>query len=91
MKFAHQYQIVLEREAFPTEWINSAISYRQLKKCINEVQRELASIGLDPSTLSQLSEAAETGRSPASNGGNIGNSPASFQYLFQGALPVSVN
>lgn len=60
MKFGHAYKEFLEHGGFPADWIASAISYQQLKKCIKRVKSELASIGLDPETLQQLLERAET-------------------------------
>lgn len=54
MKFAHEYKDYLQNSGFPAEWVDSALSYGQLKKCIKKVKRELASIGLDPATLQEL-------------------------------------
>jgi E3 ubiquitin-protein ligase BAH len=52
MKFARSFDKALkEAGEFPPTWINAAISYRQLKKCIKDVQRELLEIGLDNETL----------------------------------------
>jgi E3 ubiquitin-protein ligase BAH len=62
MKFAHEYQEQLVKEGFPPHWVSSSISYGQLKKCIKRVTRELASIGLDASTLHQLLQSVETSR-----------------------------
>ena len=39
---------------YPTRWLDSAIPYSQLKKCLKKVQRELRELGLDPETLQQL-------------------------------------
>jgi E3 ubiquitin-protein ligase BAH len=54
MKFAHDFDEALKREEYPQEWVDSAISYRQLKKCIKKVQAELKSFGLDAQTLELL-------------------------------------
>ncbi|KAI9822356.1 MAG: hypothetical protein M1827_000075 [Pycnora praestabilis] len=54
MKFAHTYEAVLRKDGFPAHWVQSAISYRQLKKCIKKVQKELGALGLDPDTLQHL-------------------------------------
>lgn len=54
MKFAHEFKDALEREGFPPHWIESAIPYGQLKKCIKKVKRELESFGLDSQTLGLL-------------------------------------
>lgn len=54
MKFAHSYVSTLENEGFPSQWVRSAISYRQLKKCIKRVQSELLSLGLSPDVLNRF-------------------------------------
>ena len=54
MKFAHEFDASLKKEEYPQEWLDSAISYRQLKKCIRKVQEELQGLGLDPYMLEQL-------------------------------------
>ena len=64
MKFAHEYQEVLHKAEFPydfpKQWIDSAISYGQLKKCIKKVERELSSLGLDAETLKRLLQVVDT-------------------------------
>lgn len=59
MKFGHVFKETLKREGFPPDWVESAISYSQLKKCINRLTRELAELGLDPQTLKQLLKQVE--------------------------------
>lgn len=59
MKFARLFQEHLANDGYPPAWVNSAISYGQLKKCIKRVQRELITIGLDADTLHQLLSLAE--------------------------------
>ncbi|KAK8044872.1 hypothetical protein PG993_004896 [Apiospora rasikravindrae] len=54
MKFAQEFKKALQREGFPQRWIDSAIPYGQLKKCLKKVTRELETIGLDRDTLAQL-------------------------------------
>ncbi len=39
---------------FPPRWVDLAIPYGQLKKCLKKVQRELGEFGLDPETLRLL-------------------------------------
>lgn len=56
MKFGQEYQATLAGEDFPQHWRDSAIEYKDLKKCINKIHRELESIGLDAETLAHLSE-----------------------------------
>jgi hypothetical protein len=54
MKFGHAFKQSLRNEGFPPEWVDSAISYSQLKKCIKRLTDELRQVGLDPETLSKL-------------------------------------
>lgn len=54
MKFAHEYEAALQQDDYPQHWVESAISYRQLKKCIKKVQRELSMVRLDASTIAAL-------------------------------------
>jgi E3 ubiquitin-protein ligase BAH len=54
MKFGQAFKQSLQNEGFPPDWVESAISYSQLKKCINRLREELQQVGLDPVTLSKL-------------------------------------
>ncbi|KAL8735665.1 MAG: hypothetical protein Q9166_000834 [cf. Caloplaca sp. 2 TL-2023] len=54
MKFAREYEATLEQEQFPQHWIQSSISYRQLKKCIRQIQIELSQLGLDAEAVEHL-------------------------------------
>lgn len=54
MKFAREYEATLKQEQYPQHWINSSISYRQLKKCIRKIQLELQELGLDSERIKQL-------------------------------------
>lgn len=54
MKFARQFDEALRKQEYPQDWIDSAISYRKLKKCIRKVREELQSLGLDRETLRHL-------------------------------------
>ncbi|KAI9773437.1 MAG: hypothetical protein M1840_007653 [Geoglossum simile] len=75
MKFGHEFQEALKRDDFPQHWVESAIAYGQLKRCIKRVQGELSRLGLDVHTLNQLLQAV----------GNSGSSAhAPFQYSFAG-------
>ena len=58
MKFGHDFEASLDKGEFPKEWLDSAISYKQLKKCIKKVQKELGSLGLDSQTLNALWKAS---------------------------------
>lgn len=51
MKFAREFDTSLQKGEFPQAWLDSAISYRKLKKCIRKVQEELQELGLDRKTL----------------------------------------
>lgn len=44
----------VQRLDFPAHWVNHAIPYSQLKKCLKKVARELHELGLDPETLREL-------------------------------------
>ena len=54
MKFGQDFGAALARGEYPPDWVNSAISYKKLKKCIKRVQQELLSLGLDKETLDAL-------------------------------------
>lgn len=54
MKFAHGFKESLATQDFPPHWVQSAIPYSQLKKCLKKVQRELQDLGLDQETLRDL-------------------------------------
>jgi E3 ubiquitin-protein ligase BAH len=59
MKFGHTFQEALAADTYPPEWVAAAIRYRQLKKCIKKVQKELVSLGLCGKTLQQLVDNGE--------------------------------
>ncbi|KAM5372942.1 hypothetical protein ACJZ2D_007279 [Fusarium nematophilum] len=54
MKFGHDFKEILGNHDFPPRWVNNAIPYSQLKKCLKKVSRELHELGLDPETLREL-------------------------------------
>lgn len=82
MKFAHTFNETLSSENFPPEWQAAAIQYRQLKKCIKRLQRELDELGLSVETLKSLiCECRDQG---CGDGGNGGHGPM-LQYMFDGA------
>ncbi|KAI6377153.1 hypothetical protein MCOR25_002650 [Pyricularia grisea] len=60
MKFGQEFKEVLLREGYPPKWVDSAIPYGQLKKCLKKVRRELHDLGLDPEILRQLLAAHAT-------------------------------
>ncbi|KAF2685863.1 hypothetical protein K458DRAFT_18577 [Lentithecium fluviatile CBS 122367] len=68
MKFGQVFKQALRNEGFPSEWIDSAISYQQLKKCINRLTDELAQLGLDPATLDKLLKHVEDYNASAAKG-----------------------
>ena len=67
MKFGHDYAKILSKGDFPQEWIDSAIDYKELKKCIKKVQQELQGLGLDAKTLNDLWKASD-GEEPMGEG-----------------------
>lgn len=54
MKFGTQFSDALRKEEFPSQWVDSAINYKKLKKCIKRVRGELLELGLDHETLDAL-------------------------------------
>ncbi|KAF4967092.1 hypothetical protein FSARC_5313 [Fusarium sarcochroum] len=54
MKFGHDFKETLRAQDFPAHWVDHAIPYSQLKKCLKKVARELHELGLDPETLREL-------------------------------------
>lgn len=70
MKFGQEYAAALARDEFPQHWLDSAIEYKQLKKCIKKVQRELESIGLDAPTIEKLAQWLKTPDEQRQDGGN---------------------
>jgi E3 ubiquitin-protein ligase BAH len=54
MKFAHSFKDSLASQDFPSHWVDQAIPYGQLKKCLKHVTKELQEYGLDPETLRAL-------------------------------------
>ncbi|KFZ13201.1 hypothetical protein V501_03812 [Pseudogymnoascus sp. VKM F-4519 (FW-2642)] len=83
MKFAHEFKEALEREGFPPHWVEAAIPYGQLKKCIKKVERELKSFGLDAQTLGLLVPSSDQ-KDQNSNDGT----PVGFKYRFAGDSDV---
>lgn len=56
MKFGHEYSLALANAGFPAEWVDKAIEYKHLKKCIKKVHNELEDLGLDEDTLAVLGD-----------------------------------
>lgn len=54
MKFAKVLERTLQQEDLPSEWIEAAIQYKLLKKCISKVVKELAFLGLSLTDLKVL-------------------------------------
>jgi E3 ubiquitin-protein ligase BAH len=80
MKFGHVFKQSLRNEGFPPEWVDSAISYSQLKKCINRLTDELRQVGLDPATLSKLLQHVEDYNASTEN--LLDHRP--FEYILSG-------
>ena len=89
MKFGHTYQECLLKGGFPPEWVESAISYRKLKKCIHKVEGELASLGLDPNTLSSLLRHVEKTNVETADAENVEEKP--FEYVLAKDEEVSTD
>ena len=51
MKFAKVLEQTLVEEEIPDDWVEAAIKYKTLKKCINQVVKELSLLGLGQNTL----------------------------------------
>jgi len=79
MKFGAEYQEALKKEEYPSQWLNSAISYKKLKKCINRVREELLDLGLNRETLEALWQHVGT---EASSGSKDLNAERMLQYQF---------
>ena len=78
MKFAHEFKDALEKGGFPPHWVESAIPYGQLKKCIKKVKRELEAFGLDSQTLRLLTVQKSEDEEPGSG------APIAFKYKLAG-------
>lgn len=81
MKFGHAFKQSLRNEGFPPDWVESAISYSQLKKCINRLTDELRQVGLDPDTLSQLLKHVEDYNASADDDDDKARP---FEYILNG-------
>lgn len=77
MKFGHEFAASLQKGEYPQEWVDSAVSYRRLKKCIKKVKKELDSFGLSEEMLNDLWQ------NPSSDLHH-----PSWKYSFAGALPL---
>ncbi|CUM66153.1 uncharacterized protein PRCAT00003810001 [Priceomyces carsonii] len=56
MKFAKVLEKTLMEEDVPEDWLEAAIQYKALKKCINKVVSELEFLGLEHNTLKLILE-----------------------------------
>jgi E3 ubiquitin-protein ligase BAH len=81
MKFGHVFKETLRREGYPPDWVESAISYSQLKKCINRLTTELAQVGLNPATLGTLLKQVEDYNASNDEDGNVDRP---FEYILSG-------
>lgn len=81
MKFGHVFKETLRNEGFPPEWVDSAISYSQLKKCINRLTDELAQVGLNPTTLGTLLKQVEDYNASTEQNDD---QDRPFEYIFSG-------
>lgn len=88
MKFGHVFKQSLRNEGFPPEWVDSAISYSQLKKCIKRLTDELRQVGLDPATLSKLLKHVEHYNATA---GHVDDQERPFEYILNSSHENSVS
>lgn len=84
MKFGQDFQAALARDEYPQQWIDSAISYKKLKKCIKRVQGELQSLGLDKDILNELWQHVDMG----SNDGGVPAVDSRLHYSMDGTSKV---
>lgn len=56
MKFAKVLEQALVEDGIPAEWVEAAIQYKLLKKCISQVVTELEFLGLKQNTLKLILE-----------------------------------
>ncbi|TVY80858.1 putative RING finger protein [Lachnellula suecica] len=92
MKFSKEFAAHLNQDGFPQQWVDSAVSYRKLKKIIKDAADELCAKGLDSSTLAQLLPAPAPAPAPApeaeadasADGSRRGSGTPSIQYEFNG-------
>lgn len=59
MKFAKVFEKTLIEDEIPEEWIEAAIQYKALKKCISKVVDELNTLGLQQEALKLLIDKVE--------------------------------
>jgi len=63
MKYAKEFQKLLE--AYPPEWVGTAMHYSGLKKCLKSVRKDLEKHGLDKKTLGELRAAGVSAEYPS--------------------------
>ena len=82
MKFAHEFNEALLKEAFPAHWVETAVPYGPLKKVIKKVKGELEDIlkeiGLEPAELVSAQTQHDEDRARSGDG------LVAFQYNFDG-------
>ncbi|KAL9114153.1 MAG: hypothetical protein Q9227_001925 [Pyrenula ochraceoflavens] len=76
MKFSHEFIQSLQKEQYPQLWVESALSYRKLKKCIKKVKLELEGYGLGTDVLNASWQLP-----------NRGSSTSPWQYAFNNDAP----
>lgn len=84
MKFGHDFKEALKREGFPPHWIDSAVPYRSLKKCIKNVEKELQALGLDAETLRELMDSSPDLQMLPAQPSPAKAAPVAFRYNFKG-------
>lgn len=90
MKFGQEFKQILQKEGFPQHWIDSAVPYRSLKKCIKKVEKELKGLGLDAHTMRVMTPtSANSSPDPqiSPKRRENGDVPVAFKYNFGGMMP----
>jgi E3 ubiquitin-protein ligase BAH len=93
MKFGHEFKARLLQDGFPPHWVDAAISYSQLKKCIKRVESELSILGLDTATLQLLLKTVEqqNGRLQKADGNSAdAQAPEAVQYKLSSGNPGAI-
>lgn len=76
MKFGKKFEQTLAEDEIPEDWIEAAIQYKALKKCIGNIVDELQVLGLEQNTLRLLLDKIEVDESETT-----ASNPVIAQYV----------
>lgn len=76
MKFGKKFEQTLAEDEIPEDWIEAAIQYKALKKCIGNIVDELQVLGLEQNTLKLLLDKIEVNESETT-----ASNPVLAQYV----------